>query len=410
MENLNEKQQNIHQEILRGKNAFITGFAGSGKSYLTMFIYTTLLKSGKNVALSAMTGCASVLINASTLHSTLGIGLARDPPEVLVKKMRKREGVFNYLSNLEVLIIDEVSMLSDELFDKIAEYFRIIHKSDKPFGRLQLVLVGDMSQLKPVEGDYCFYAQCWDQLDINVCVLTENMRVDNDIPFHNLLMSLRWGKISDLEIIESMRSNDFENMDIKPTRLFATNKRVNEINECEIYKLVSGGNRIDNYSIIYSKNPCHLKASKKYIQENKIPEFIGICIGSQVMVTRNIEDNIVNGTRGVVVATAQKFVTIKLMNGNDYNLFYFQVTDEDNKDINFQYLPLTLAWAMTIHKCQGATIDCIEIDLGDSIFAPGQAYVAMSRARASKNVKITNFSKKSIRADKRVIEFYKKYT
>ena len=204
-----------------------------------MFIYNTLLKSGKNVALSAMTGCASVLINASTLHSTLGIGLARDPPDVLFKKMLRREGTYNFLSNLEVLIIDEVSMLSDELFDKIAEYFRIIHKSDKPFGRLQIILVGDMSQLKPVEGDYCFYAQCWDQLDINVCVLTENMRVDNDQPFHELLSKLRWGKISDLELIESMRSNNFDNMDIKPTRLFATNKRVDEINETQIHQLVS---------------------------------------------------------------------------------------------------------------------------------------------------------------------------
>ena len=410
MENLNEKQKKVHHEILLCKNAFITGFAGSGKSYLTMFIYSTLLKLGKNVALTAMTGCASVLINARTLHSTLGIGLARDPPEILVKKMCKREGMFNYLLNLEVLIIDEVSMLSDELFDKIAEYFRIIHKSDKPFGRLQIVLVGDMSQLKPVEGDYCFYSQCWDRLDINVCVLTENMRVDNDLPFHDLLMQLRSGKISDLAIIETMRSNDFENMDIKPTRLFATNKRVDEINEYEIHKLVSSGNRLDNYSIIYSKNPCHLKASKKYIQENKIPEFTSVCIGSQVMITRNIEDNIVNGSRGIVVGTAQKFVTIKLIDGRDYNLFYFHVTDQENKDIDFKYLPLTLAWAMTIHKSQGATIDLIEIDLGESIFAPGQAYVALSRARSSKNVKITNFSKKSIRADKRIVQFYKKYT
>jgi ATP-dependent DNA helicase PIF1 len=410
MENLNEKQQKIHQEILLGKNAFITGFAGSGKSYLTMLIYHTLNKLGKNVALTAMTGCASVLINARTLHSTLAIGLARDPPEILVKKMCKREGMYNYLFNLEVLIIDEVSMLSDELFDKIADFFQIIHKSDKPFGRLQIILVGDMSQLKPVEGEYCFYAKYWDQLNINVCVLTENMRVDNDKPFHDLLMSLRWGKINDLAIIETMRSNNFENMDIKPTRLFATNKRVDEINEYEIVSLVNSGNRLDNYPIIYSKNYNQLKASKRFIQENKIPEFTNVCIGSQVMITRNIEDNIVNGSRGIVVSTAQNFVTIKLMNGNLYNLFYFHVTDEDNKDIDFKYIPLTLAWAMTIHKCQGATIDCIEIDLGESIFAPGQAYVAISRARASKNVKITNFSKKSIRADKRVIDFYKKYT
>ena len=398
MENLNEKQRNILEDILKGKNAFITGFAGSGKSYLTSYIYESL--KNKNVALTAMTGCASVLINGRTLHSTLGIGLAKEDAKDLIKKICKREGMYKFLLNLEVLIIDEVSMLSDDLFDKIGSLFQIIHKSDNPFGKLQIVLVGDMSQLKPVQGDYCFYAKHWDACKINVCVLTENMRIDNDLPFHNLLMSIRWGKISDTALIEEMKNNTFLG-DIKPTKLFSTNKCVDNINQYEIGKL---GNKLDNYGI--KINPLKLKASRKYINENKIPEFIQICVGSQVMITRNIEGNIVNGTRGIVTFTSQTFVTIKLVCGRLYNLCYLHVQEEL---IDFKYLPLTLAWAMTIHKCQGATIDCIEVDLGDSIFANGQAYVALSRARSSKNIKITSFSKRSIKADTRVVDFYKKF-
>lgn len=425
VETLNTKQRQVLEKILNGENAFVTGFAGSGKSYLIEYIYKTLKDQGKSVALTAMTGCAALLINGKTLHSALGIGLAKGEPMDLLKRIRRMEGMLPYLSKLDCLIIDEVSMLSDILFDKIAELFKLIQPTsmflnakdrDRPFGKLQVVLVGDMSQLKPVEGDYCFHAKNWERCKINVSVLTENMRVSSDTRFDELLQKLRWGVISDLELIETMKENDFSHLPIKPTKLFSKNKDVDATNQHELGLLLSQGKISMTYKVMYSDNPFKLRASTKYALDNKINEYLTLCIGAQVMVTRNLnfDAGIVNGTRGVVVALSKTSVTIQLVNNDIFTVSYFHVKperadDEATKHLDFKYIPLQLSWAMSIHKSQGATIDCLEIDLGESIFTSGQAYVAISRARNSDSVKITQFNKKSIKVSPSVIDFYDKY-
>ena len=213
--------------------------------------------------------------------------------------------------------------------------------------------------------------------------------------------------------IEEMKQNDFGYTDIVPTKLFSTNKDVDSINQYELDKLLKMGNKRMQYRVMYTDNPIKLKESTKYATENKIPEFLTLCVGAQVMVTRNLDfDNqIVNGTRGLVVDLNDNHVKIKLKSGEFYIISYFHVKpefDETKKNLDFKYLPLTLSWAMSIHKSQGATIDLLEIDLGESIFACGQAYVAISRARNSKSVKITNFNKRSIKVSKSVLEFNKR--
>ena len=388
---LNEKQHDILEKVKLGNNAFITGFAGSGKSYLIDSITSALKEQGKTVALTAMTGCAALLINGKTLHSELGIGLAKGEPKDLYKRICRMEGMLGHLLSLDVLIIDEVSMLSDILFDKISDLFKLIkkNKSDKPFGgKLQVILVGDMSQLKPIEGDYCFYSKDWDSACMNVCVLTQNMRVNNDTRFDTLLQKLRFGVISDLALIEKMKSNSFESnpdlVSVKPTKLFSKNKDVDSINQYELGQLLKNGRESISYKVQYTENPMKLKCSTKYAQDAKIPEFLTLCIGAQVMVTRNLsfDEGIVNGTRGVVVALSKTSVIIQLVNGSCFTVSYFHVKperadDEATKYLDFKYLPLQLSWAMSIHKSQGATLDCLEIDLGESIFTCGQAYVAI---------------------------------
>jgi len=410
MENLNEKQKSILTSILDGKNAFITGFAGSGKSYLIECIHSVLKTNGKNIELTAMTGCAALLINGKTLHSVLGIGLAKGEPRDLVKRVYRKSGMIEHLSNLEVLIIDEVSMLSDILFDKLSIFFKIIHKSAKPFGNLQIILVGDMAQLKPIEGNYCFCASCWESCNIEVSVLTENMRVNNDKKFDDLLNNFRWGIIKDTKLIEKMKNNNFINS-IKPTKLFSRNKDVDALNQYELDLLIKAGNPVMEYKVSYSENSAKYTESKKYTTDNKIQEIL-LCFGAQVMVTRNIEEGIVNGTRGIVTSFSPTCVTIQLVNGRSYDLCYFSVNPDPFESrglIDFKYLPLTLSWAMSIHKSQGATIDLLEVDLGDSIFTCGQAYVALSRAKNSDSVRITNFNPRSVKVSKMVKEFYNKY-
>jgi len=397
---LNEKQSIILTSILNGKNAFITGFAGSGKSHLIKYICEIL----KNIELTAMTGCAALLINGKTLHSALGIGLAIGTPMDLFKKIKKN-GKLTYLLNLEVLIIDEVSMLCDILFDKIAELFMIIHSSDTPFGKLQIILVGDMFQLKPVEGDYCFNSKYWEQCKFEVNILNVNMRVSSDIPFDNLLQKFRWGKVSNMDLIEKMKLKEFSG-DLLPTKLFSINKDADSINQYSIGLLLNDGNESQTYKIYYTENK--KIESIRYSISNKITECLTLCIGAQVMVTRNInfDCQIVNGTRGIIISLNKNFVTIKLTSGQLYSVGFFHV-----KEINldFKYMPLILSWAISIHKSQGATIDLLEIDLGDSVFACGQAYTALSRARNSDSVKIINFNKNSVKVSKSVISFYNKF-
>jgi ATP-dependent DNA helicase PIF1 len=415
METLNEKQRNVLEFILNGKNAFITGFAGSGKSYLIEYLRKTLKQQKKRVALTAMTGCAALLINGKTLHSELGIGLAKGEPRDLLKRIRRTEGMFEHLFYLDCLIIDEVSMLSDLLFDKINALFKLIKHKETPFGGLQVILVGDMSQLKPVEGEYCFFGFTWDSCQFTICVLTENMRVQNDQRFHDLLTKFRWGKLSDLELIEQMKQNDFSSLKVKPTKLFSKNKDVDALNQYELGLLLQTGREVVSFKVLYTENPLKLKVSTKYVSDAKIPEFLQLCIGAQVMVTRNLsfEEGIINGTRGIVVSISKTGVIIQLLNGNFFTVSYFHVKPEGEEDdiyLDFKYIPLILSWAVSIHKSQGATIDCLEVDLGESIFACGQAYTALSRARSSSSVKITSFNPKSIKVSKSVIHFYTKYT
>lgn len=148
---LNIDQNKVLEVIKNKENAFITGGAGVGKSFLVSQIKDYFIESETNYSITAMTGSAAVLINGRTIHSFMGIGLAKGSPQDLIRKIKRNPIIYKTLVHLRALIIDEVSMLSDILFDKIAKIFSILHISNKPFGNLQVILVGDMSQLKPIE-------------------------------------------------------------------------------------------------------------------------------------------------------------------------------------------------------------------------------------------------------------------
>ena len=405
---LNEDQQKVLLSVQNGKNILITGGAGVGKSYLISEIKKYLRESDISYGITAMTGSASVLINGRTLHSFMGIGLAKGTPEDLLKKIRKNAVILNGLLNLRALIIDEVSMMSDILFEKIAKIFTILHRSDIPFGKVQVILVGDMSQLKPVEGDYCFKSLVWDACKFNVTILTKNMRVQNDLVFKELLDRLRWGVCteSDLDILEECRTTQFLD-GIVPTRLYSKNKDVDELNNAELSKLITTGNSMI-YKIKYTSNPFKLKESINYISSQKIQETIKLCVGAQVVVTRNVEPDfgIVNGTRGIITHLEPEYVLIKRTDGTDFAIKYFQVNPDDQPGVDFKYIPLKLGWAVSIHSSQGMTLDALEIDLGSSIFSEGQAYTGLSRARSLSSVKITKLRKSSFVTNKDVIAFY----
>lgn len=405
---LNEDQQKV---LCETGNTFITGGAGVGKSFLINEIKNKLKKEETNYGLTAMTGTAAVLINGRTIHSFLGIGLAKGTSNDLMRKIRRNPIIHQTLIDLEVLIIDEVSMLSDILFDKLSELFSLIHKSNKPFGNLRVILVGDMSQLKPIEGDYCFKAKSWESCNFKVHILTKNMRVQDDPLFTDILSRLRWGICTDddLDSLNELRETTFEDR-IVPTKLFSKNKDVDSINNIELGKLISEVNPAKVYPIRHSTNAIKKKESKHYIDSQKIPDSLKICVGAQVIVTRNVDQEygIVNGTRGTVLKAEDEYVLLKLTDNREYSLNYFTVKSIDLENIDFRYMPLKLGWGVSIHSSQGMTLDALEIDLGESIFTEGQAYTGLSRARSMKSIKITRLLKRSFKTNKDVIDFYNK--
>ena len=406
MEGLNQDQTDILEFIKENKNVFITGGAGTGKSFLLNEINGLLKDLKKIVAITAMTGSAAVLINGRTLHSTLGIGLAKGTPKELFKRICKMKNIYDFLKNLDVLIIDEVSMLNDILFDKIFELLKIIKNNNLPFGGIQIILVGDMSQLPPIEGNFCFKSL---NFNFNVKILTKNMRVQNDSIFEDLLGRLRWGicNDSDYTLLETLRDTTFEN-GIIPTKLFSINKDVDYVNNNELQNLINQGAEFKIYSIKY--NSSKIKSSTNYTNSQKIQDHLKICVGAQIMINRNITPVIVNGTRGVVTKIHNDYIIIKLLDGSEYTVTFFHFNPFDNLDLDFKYIPLQLAWSVSIHKSQGMTINSLSADLGRSVFACGQAYTAISRAKDIKSIKLTKVCQYSFKASKEVIDFYSKYT
>jgi ATP-dependent DNA helicase PIF1 len=393
---MNPEQKLALDDVLKGTSVFITGGAGVGKSFLVNKISQALVH--KNIGVCAMTGCAALLINGATVHSYLAIGLAQDPAKVLAARVKKFANVHSRILSMQTLLIDEVSMLNDELFEKISEFLQIVRKNTKPFGGVQMIFVGDPFQLAPVEGDYCFTSKLW--TDIKVHTLVSNMRQADDQTFKELLDRVRWGKCSqdDLETLEKCNDTEFPE-GIVPTKLYSKNVNVDSINLKEFDKLSTD---VHVYPCDYLN-----EASKKWATANKIPEKIHLRIGAQVMCTRNIPTlGLVNGSRGVVVEVYMDGVGVKLLNGTYVKVVPFAVAPFDNPYVGVQYVPLKLAWAITIHSSQGMTIDALEVDLGRDIFAFGQAYTGLSRAKSLSTVKITSVLAKSFITSPTVKKFF----
>lgn len=381
---MNPEQQIALDDVMNGTNVFITGGAGVGKSYLVNKIVEN---TKKQIGICAMTGCAALLINGATLHSYLGIGLAKESAQHLAIKVKKFPAVFERILGLDILLIDEVSMLNNELFEKVYEYLQIVRRNKKPFGGVQMIFVGDPFQLCPVEGNYCFTSKLW--INIKIHTLSANMRQKGDPIFKELLDRVRWGTCSneDLEVLKKLKNTEFPN-GIIPTKLYSKNINVDTINQCELSKLTA-----DTKEYSYC---CANEYSKKWASTNKIPEKVLLKVGAQVMCTRNIPlSGLVNGSRGIILSMNNDGVNIKLLNDQIVHLGFIVVSPFDNPNLIVKFLPLKLAWAITIHSAQGMTIDALEVDLGKDIFAFGQAYTGLSRATSLSSVRVTSVFAKS---------------
>ena len=397
---MNEKQLEAFNVVKNSENLFLSGSAGTGKSYTIKNIVEYLDNNKKNYGLTALTGCAASLINGQTLHSYLSLGIDKSLKDIYMDLTKKYIPKYKTLKSLDVLIIDEISMMSNELIELIDELLKLIKSNILPFGGIQVIMVGDFHQLPPINGNYCFTSPVWNALNMHNIILTDLIRQKDDLVLQEILEELRDGKISDktFETLKSLNKTKFTG-DIKPTKLFPVNTNVDKINNKEFLKLVKLN---DGKTTTY-------KAFSKYKIDNIETYDICLTLNAQIMVIRNIdvENHLVNGTRGIVIGLLEKCVIIKDMNNNIHHINYY--TDiNNNKKNNISFMPLKLAYAISIHKSQGSSIDCLELDLGNDIFVSGQTYTALSRATNINNIRIINIEKNSFLFNKKIIDFYKK--
>lgn len=395
-DNLNEEQKQALLYLKTGKNAFITGGAGTGKSYLiSEFINQYDNTCELDLAVTSTTGISALLLkNGKTIHSWAGIKLGTGDLYSLVSK--NKAATERWL-NVKTLIIDEISMLNINLFEKLNNLACRIRNNTDPFGGIQIILVGDFCQLPVVKGNnmFVFESVIWDLCNFKIFNFTKIIRQSN-LKFSSILQKIRLGNIDDdcKEILNNCiisKGHKIQNINgIKPTILFSTNKDVDSYNNNKLEKLIQNNKEYrtfkPDFNVAFTKlNLQQLINLKKYLLNDY--EKLTLSINSQVMLTKNINvaSGLANGSRGVVIGfdkDKHNFPIVRFTNGIEevITLYTSKYIDENNKII-IKYLPLKLAWATTIHKCQGATLDFVVIDLS-YIFEYGQAYVALSRARS----------------------------
>jgi ATP-dependent DNA helicase PIF1 len=407
MELLNNKQRYAVESILEGKNILLTGPAGTGKSYTIKYI-VDMLEKKKKIALTAPTGTAAIIIGGQTIHSYMGLGLGTGSVDEIMIKVIFNKAIYQNIADLDILIIDEISMVDDELLEKMSVIFsRVKCKKygdmkllDKPFGNIQVIFIGDFCQLAPVKGKYCFQSKIWEQLEIKVIVLEELIRQSEDLLFQKILQIVRKGKCTDniLSVLNSLKNTVFEN-DIIPTKLYPINVDVDKINNIEIAKLKASGCKSVTYKAMASDD--NKKNASKFDIE--------LTENSQVIITRNIDFNefLVNGTRGVVKHLDADYVIISDIEGKTHTINYYRDVYNNKFSSHITHMPIRTCYALSIHKSQGMTIDALELDLGPNIFACGQSYTALSRAKNLGSIKILDVSKDSFRTSASVKKFYK---
>jgi ATP-dependent DNA helicase PIF1 len=411
---LTNDQKKAFELMMRGENVFITGAGGTGKSFIIKAFRGC--KPTRKMGICSTTGASALVIDGTTLHSFLGIGLGTGTVEYLVNKIRRNNMIRKRWMELQTLVIDEVSMLDPELLDKLNEAGKRLRKNTEPFGGIQLILTGDFLQLPPVSANtFLFEHDVWQEIVSHTVYLKEIVR-QTDKTLIEVLNKVRVGNIDEQveEILSSRLDAPIEIGDgILPTVLYSTNAEVDEINDDELEKLTD-----ENDEMIYEYDMevkiYHPKANKDWIIEKQIkncpsPQTLRIAVGAQVMLTWNldIDGGLVNGSRGVVTSFVDDIPIVRFLNGKEMPMKYNAWPLEEGKNTLLEVIqvPLRLAWSISIHKAQGLTLDCLLIDLG-SIFTYGQAYVALSRSKSLEGLSISSLKFNRFYAHPKAVEYY----
>ena len=404
-------------EILKtGANVFLSGEPGSGKTY-TVNQYVAYLRSQKvEVAITASTGIAATHIGGMTIHSWSGIGIKRNLNKYDLDRISSNERVAKRIRNTKVLIIDEVSMLGPKTLSMVEMVCREVKQNHQAFGGLQVLLVGDFFQLPPVVKDlegntktliaeavqrFAYEAPCWSKTKFITCYLTEQYRQD-DRDFLSILSAIRrnsYDRTHHAHIEKRKITRESVPDDIP--RLFSHNEDVNRVNEEELDKLFEEEHIFEMTS---HGVPPLVAALKKGCLS---PEVLKLKVGAKVMFTKNnLQAGFVNGTLGEV-QELNSFGSPVIRTRNNRNIVAepmdWTVEEGGSVRARISQVPLRLAWAITVHKSQGMSLDAAVMDLSD-VFEFGQGYVALSRVRRLSGLHILGWNKQTFQVHPDVLE------
>jgi hypothetical protein len=403
-------QEQAFKIMKTGVNIYLTGSAGSGKTYLLNKYINYLESHDISTAVTASTGIAATHMNGMTIHSWSGIGIKNFIDEKGLQDLEDKKYLWKRFERARVLIIDEVSMLHGSQLDMVEKVCRRFKRNDKPFGGLQVILSGDFFQLPPInksgdenESGMIFNSKAWGILNPAVCYIEEQHRQDDD-DLLEILNMIRSNQIEEkhYELLQSRIGAKLKS-NVKPTKLYTHNMNVDDINNIELSQIISE----EKISLMTSSGPDMLVEILK--KSCLAHEKLKLKIGAEIMcVKNNFDEGYVNGSRGKVIGFDEenKNPIIELYNGKKITLKpELWAIEEDGKiKASLSQIPLRLAWAITIHKSQGMSLDNAEIDLR-STFSYGMGYVALSRVRTLEGISLVGFNRDALRVDPKVLEF-----
>ncbi|MCO5586723.1 hypothetical protein L7F22_040665 [Adiantum nelumboides] len=428
------QQRKVLLAIASGKSIFITGSAGTGKSYLLHEAVSTLknMHGSLSVFVTASTGLAGCAIGGTTLHSFAGIGLGIGEKRELANKVSSKRDARKRWLDCKALIIDEISMIDGELFDKLEYIARAVRGpafKNKVFGGIQLVVTGDFFQLPPVHPEnpekyFAFQAECWNNCFDFQVELTQVFR-QSDSEFVEMLNELRRGQCSSsthFKLSSCDRPVQANNTGILMTKLYPRKMDVGRENEYKLRSL-----KLETVAFL-AKDDSKGEFAMRQLENVRAEKELYLSVGAQVMLVKNVDSSsgLVNGARGVVVRFASideldegKDIAKKLSTSGLWPVVLFacdgverllkpeswSVMDGSAEVAKRTQIPLVLAWALSVHKCQGMTLDRVEIDLSKS-FEYGMVYVALSRVKCLDGLRLIGFDPSLIKVHSKVVQFY----
>lgn len=448
---LSQEQKYAYDQFTRNENLFITGPGGTGKTRLIEHFVKSCKDRGKIVQVCALTGCATILLpkssNSKTIHSWSGIRLCKGDNRSIISNAVRNKGIKSAWRKVNVLIVDEVSMMSVKMLEVLEQIARSARSNNSIFGGIQVVFVGDFYQLPPVgtAGDpdterFCFESEIWNRIfpKKNHIELKTIFR-QTDPKYKEILSQIRTATLTEtnIKVLEDYVNRVYDPSKYNgciPPKLYPTRAKADYLNKLMFTKLEGNEyefgcvKKTSCKTFIESNTPLSIAnlergreltvaeieyETTQLMNTSSFHETLCLKVGAVVMCTVNLDmdSGICNGSQGIITSFVEtgkgEFPVVKFANGVEKTLLPHYIQSEEYPTIAVGQIPLTLSWAMTIHKIQGATLPMASIDVGGQIFECGQTYVALSRVESLDGLYLTAFQAHKIRTNERVIEFYR---